>query len=145
MLSAQQLKQLDEVTIEYQECASIDLMERAANSCAEKIQEGYDVSSRFAVFCGPGNNGGDGLAIARLLTEKGYVVTCYLLQQFKKFSSDYQINLKRLKTTDCKVIYINDDYNLSALNLKESIVIDALFGVGLSRPIEGLSHAIIVR
>ena len=71
------IKQLDAYTIENEPIASIDLMERAARALASAIAGRWSKETSFTVFAGPGNNGGDALAVARLLAEKGYRVETF--------------------------------------------------------------------
>src|SRR5690606_41874776 len=79
ILSAQQIKEVDNATILAEPISSIELMERAASACADWIIHHYNTTKHFAVFCGSGNNGGDGLAIARILKQKHYIVTVYIV------------------------------------------------------------------
>ena len=74
-----QIKELDAYTIENEPIASIDLMERASQALAKAISERWGAETPFTVFAGPGNNGGDALAVSRLLAEQGYRVEVYLL------------------------------------------------------------------
>ena len=72
------IKQLDAFTIENEPISSIDLMERASRALAKAISERWDASTPFTVFAGPGNNGGDALAVSRILAGKGYKLEVYL-------------------------------------------------------------------
>ena len=72
------IKQLDADTIENEPIASIDLMERASRALARAIAERWEPDTPLTVFAGPGNNGGDALALARLLAGKGYRLEVYL-------------------------------------------------------------------
>ena len=74
-----QIKELDKFTIENEPVASIDLMERAAKAIVRVLREDWDNRTPFVVFAGPGNNGGDALAVARLMAEAGYKVAVFLL------------------------------------------------------------------
>ena len=78
IISSQQLKELDKYTIIHEPIASIDLMERAAHALTEAIIQRWDKSFEIIVFAGPGNNGGDALAVARMLSQKNYHVEVYL-------------------------------------------------------------------
>ena len=77
-------KKLDEYTIEHEPVSSIDLMERAASSVTFEIMSRWQRNTRIVVFAGPGNNGGDALAVARMLIEEGYKLETYLFNPFKK-------------------------------------------------------------
>jgi NAD(P)H-hydrate epimerase len=96
ILKADQIRSWDQYTIEHEPVASIDLMERAATKCFEWLDDnGWFVHS-FAIFCGKGNNGGDGLAIARMLAVRGCKVSVYILEFGHKGTDDFQTNLARL-------------------------------------------------
>ena len=88
ILSALQIREADAYTIANEPIKSIDLMERAATACADWITEHYDKNNSFKIFCGVGNNGGDGLVIARLLHIKGYKVRAILIDEHRKLSDD---------------------------------------------------------
>lgn len=150
ILTAEQVRQWDQYTIQHEPIASINLMERAAAKCVDWLvqrdsfgeEKGY-AESRFSIFCGKGNNGGDGLAIARLMAEKKYSVTVYILEFGHKGTDDFQINLARLhQYPEVDIRFIQTEENFHALR-KEEIVIDALFGSGLNRGIEGVTAALI--
>ena len=96
IFTAAQIHELDNYTIEHEPVKSIDLMERAARALADAIagQWGQDVP--VVVFAGPGNNGGDALAVARLLMEQGYQVQTYLFNITGKLSADCAENRQRL-------------------------------------------------
>ncbi len=116
-------------------------MERAAIQCADWIRNKYPANTHVSVFAGPGNNGGDGLAIARILCEHGFSVRTYVCGS--KLSDDALRNYERLliqKLSYIKFIISEDDFPGIKSN---EIVIDALFGSGLSRPTEGLFYEII--
>jgi NAD(P)H-hydrate epimerase len=140
ILSIAQLREADEQTIKNEPIAPVDLMERAATSCVDWLTEHLDDTIEklsFALFCGPGNNGGDGLAMARLLNDKGYAVTVWLVEpKSATFSEAVQINLERLKECGVSVLLLNETTELPTLE-PGSIIIDALFGSGLSRALEG--------
>ena len=74
IVDVNQIREIDKFTIEHEPISSIDLMERAATSCVNWITEQFDTKTKFNIFRGLGNNGGDGLAIARLLSERNFKV-----------------------------------------------------------------------
>lgn len=130
-------REIDAYTIEHEPISSIDLMERAARACSSWILNYAPVSRPVCIFCGPGNNGGDGLAIARQLFEAGYAVAVNTLKTEGNTSADFSFNLQRLrKIKEVKIYEIREVNQLPVLE-KESLVIDALFGSGLNRPLEG--------
>ncbi len=91
-----QIKELDAYTIENEPVASIDLMERASQALAKTISERWNTETPFTVFAGPGNNGGDALAVSRLLAQQGYRVEVYLFNTKGSLSPDCETNKKRL-------------------------------------------------
>ncbi len=141
ILNAEQVKKLDAYTIKNEPILSISLMERAARVCTDWILERYPANTPVSVFSGPGNNGGDGLAIARMLCDKGFSVRVYICGN--KMSSDSLINYERLliqKLSYIKFIIAQEDFPRIKSN---EIIIDALFGSGLTRPLIGLFSDII--
>ncbi|MFC2265863.1 MAG: NAD(P)H-hydrate dehydratase [Prevotella conceptionensis] len=133
-----QIKELDKFTIENEPVASIDLMERAAKAIVRVLREEWDNRTPFVVFAGPGNNGGDALAVARLMAEAGYKVAVFLFNVNDKLSDDCATNKQRVM--DCKrikafteVVVDFDPPELTA----ETVVIDGLFGAGLNKTLTG--------
>lgn len=130
------IKAIDAYTIGHEPIASIDLMERAARALTDAILERYAGRS-FAVFAGPGNNGGDGLAVARMLAAVGNRVSVWLINPNGVLSPDCAVNLARLEDTAVAVTEVGDAFSMPALD-RETIIVDALFGSGLNRPLGGL-------
>src|SRR5713101_3872655 len=97
IISAQQIREADKFTIENEPVASIDLMERAANACAKRITEITPRNTNYFIFCGKGNNGGDGLAIARLLSEMKRKVEIFIIEHTENITADFATNLDRLE------------------------------------------------
>ena len=137
------IKAIDAYTIENEPVASIDLMERAARALADAILERYAGRS-FAVFAGPGNNGGDGLAVARMLHNAGCGVSVWLINPKGKLSPDCAVNLERLQGTGVPVVQVADSFSMPTIN-SDSIIIDALFGSGLDRPVVAGVFADVIR
>src|SRR5438445_539085 len=96
ILTAQQIKQLDQYTIEHEPIDSIDLMERACKSFTDWFILHFKPVKKVGVVCGPGNNGGDGLGIARMLKEIGYSVKVWIVRGPVKESEDFKTNFQRL-------------------------------------------------
>lgn len=137
-----QIRELDRLTIEMEPISSINLMERSAGALFQWFAENISSVQKVLVFAGPGNNGGDGLALARILIDSGYCVTVYLLES-STLSVDCQINLKRLKTQGVINPYTikgEDDFPIIDCN---SVIVDALFGSGLTRPLSGISATLV--
>jgi NAD(P)H-hydrate epimerase len=143
ILSADQIREWDRYTIAYEPISSIDLMERAATRCVEWLETRNWQDRHFKIFCGKGNNGGDGLAIARLLMNRGYGVSIFILESGRPGSPDFQGNLQRLhELPRTDLHYLQQPEHFPTIRFNE-IVIDALFGSGLSKPLEGLPAALV--
>lgn len=126
------IKQWDEFTILNEPISSLDLMERAATVSTSHLLNSFDFESAN-IFCGPGNNGGDGLVIARLLSLSNKIVHVYLLN-FGNTTAEFKSNLDRLGK-QVKVIELNA--NGSQIELESDIIIDCIFGSGLNKPVTG--------
>jgi NAD(P)H-hydrate epimerase len=143
IFSADKVKIADSYTIKYEPISSINLMERAANAAFEKILEIYPESVNYSVFAGPGNNGGDGLVIARHLFLAQKNINVFILNISKNFSSDFNINLKRLSDINFNnIFYIENEIDFPEIS-ENDIIIDSVFGSGLSRNIDGLAKTAI--
>ncbi len=144
VLNTLQVRQADAYTIAHEPIASINLMERASENCFNWIISNTDYKNKqYVFFCGTGNNGGDGLAIARLLTGKNVSVVTYILDYGSGRSNDFVINEERLKNTrNSKVVYLNKETKLPVI-ASDAIVVDAIFGSGLSKPVTGFPAAVI--
>lgn len=148
VLSASDIRDADSFTIKNEPISSIDLMERAAMKCTEWIStfiEQKKGNILFGVFCGTGNNGGDGLAVSRLLLKMGFDVETILVHAGTNISTDNRKNLVRLKKTKgCKLQEIYSLENLKFnFNRKNLVIIDAIIGVGLNKPVSGWLGALI--
>lgn len=145
IFSAEQIREIDRFTIENEPIASIDLMERAAAACAERIAKLTIPGENIWVFCGKGNNGGDGLAITRLLLDRGFHAKAIVIHYTDTFSADAGQNYERLKgKSPAQVMDVEESGEIASINLnKNSLVIDALLGTGLSKPVEGLLGEVI--
>ena len=101
ILTGGQFRELDLYTIEHEPISSLDLMERASRAIADEILRRWDNPlQRVMVFSGPGGNGGDGLAVARMLAEAGREVTAYLFNVKDHLNPDCEVNRDRLQQTD---------------------------------------------
>ncbi|MBQ3608902.1 MAG: NAD(P)H-hydrate epimerase, partial [Bacteroidaceae bacterium] len=143
ILTSSQLKELDKYTIAHEPIASIDLMERTAIALTNAIIRRWDKSFKMVVFAGPGNNGGDALAVARMLSQRGYHVEVFLFNTKGKLSEECQTNLERLKM--CGSVYFTEiSTQFDPPELTEShVVIDGLFGSGLNKPLSGGFAAVV--
>lgn len=141
ILSTQQIREADAYTIENEPIASIDLMERASAAFVNWFVDQYGTNNEVWVYCGTGNNGGDGLAIARILHEKEYNVKVYVINPQNKRSEDFEINYQRFLPL-FKIISIKESSDIQAVP-EDVIAVDGLFGSGLSRKVEGLAADVI--
>ncbi len=143
ILSASRIRAADAYTIENEPIASIDLMERASKAFTAWFTENIPSDHPVRIFCGKGNNGGDGLAVARLLQEKKYRVHVYIVNHSPDASNDFKINLNRLKRYDKIIITeINGPEPVPAFEPTD-VIIDAMWGSGLNRPLEGFATEVI--
>ncbi len=143
ILRSEQIRQIDEFTIMNEPVPSIDLMERAAGKIREWITAGFSNKNPVMIFVGPGNNGGDGLALARMLAADHYKTQVFFVQVSENTSNDWKKNKERLiKETDVPFRIINDPEQVPVLP-DNTIVVDALFGTGLSKPVKGLAAQVI--
>jgi NAD(P)H-hydrate epimerase len=143
ILSAEQIRAWDKFTIKNEPITSVDLMERAAAACVTWLLTRDWNNRSFAVFCGKGNNGGDGLAIARMLLAKGLAVVVYILGSDKKGSDDFEVNLLRLlKIRSVLPVFMEEQSQMPLLE-KNAVIIDALFGTGLTGPLDGLAQSVV--
>ncbi|MFV0606708.1 MAG: NAD(P)H-hydrate dehydratase [Niabella sp.] len=142
LLNAAQIRQWDQYTIEYEPVSSIQLMERASKACTRWILQNM-LANQFYIFCGKGNNGGDGLAIARLLKQAGKQCRVYVIQPELKGSDDFNANFEHLhQQRDVPITLLKSETEYPAVP-QEAIIIDALFGTGLNRPLDGNIAALV--
>lgn len=137
ILTAQQMRELDAYTIKNEPVSPLDLMERAAQAVTHAITARWTSDVAVVVLAGPGNNGGDALAVARLLHEKGYQVTAYLFNTDGKLSGECRENRQRLAAIP-EVVFteVTDRFEPPRLD-KNTLVVDGLFGIGLNKPLDG--------
>jgi hydroxyethylthiazole kinase-like uncharacterized protein yjeF len=132
-----QIRQLDQYTIENEPIASIDLMERAANALYRSINEKFSVLTTFCIVAGPGNNGGDALALARMLLTNGFQVQVILIHT-GSLSPDCAQNRQRLIDAYPSSLTELTERFIAPSITEETLIIDGLFGSGLSRPLSGV-------
>jgi NAD(P)H-hydrate epimerase len=138
-----QIAEIDQYTIANEPVEPVDLMERASRQVADWIISRYKVTWRIAVFAGPGNNGGDALAVARMLVSANFNADVFIPGSDRNFSAGFLTNLDRLKDRT-KIITLNwnEQDELPEL-LSYDLLIDGLFGSGLSRPLSGFSARLV--
>jgi ADP-dependent NAD(P)H-hydrate dehydratase / NAD(P)H-hydrate epimerase len=139
-----QIAEIDRYTIEHEPISDIDLMERAALQIVNWLLHHISNEKKLMVFAGPGNNGGDALAIARMMAGFDYNTNVYLLDFGKELSGSPLVNLHRIEEQNkVSVSKIGFEKEIPEISIND-VVIDGLFGSGLSRPLEGLV-AVVVR
>ncbi|MBR0165511.1 MAG: NAD(P)H-hydrate dehydratase [Prevotella sp.] len=137
IFTSAQIHELDKYTIEHEPIKSIDLMERAAKALTQVITDVWNSSTPIIVFAGPGNNGGDALAVARMLIDRNYEVTVYLFNISGHLSEDCTINKQRLLTKRAKAfVEVTQEFEPPQLEAG-MLVVDGLFGSGLNKPLAG--------
>ena len=142
IFSTDQVKKWDAFTILNEPISTIELMERAATACFNWLKQNINSQKQIRFFCGKGNNGGDGLAIARLLLQEKYKISVYILENDKAGSPDFETNHKRLRDRNVQIFDIGLADFFPEIN-EDDIIIDALFGTGLNKPLEGIFAALV--
>jgi len=144
ILPVARIREADSYTIAHEPISSADLMERAATKCFNWLLLKYGKNRHYKIFCGTGNNGGDGLVISRLLAGKNIDVHTYVVRFSNTCSEDFLVNYERLSTVqNIKITDIAVSSDIPAVD-KKDIVVDAVFGSGLSKPVnEGIAAEVI--
>lgn len=143
LLSTQEIREWDAFTIVREPISSVDLMERAGRACATHLLTRFSREYAFVIFCGQGNNGGDGLVVARLMAGYGYRVRVVLVQHSTRSSADFRTNLERFRQVPGADIHeLTAGADLvgvwSGLSEIPGVIVDALLGSGTNKPLEGL-------
>jgi len=142
LFTAQQIKEIDRQTMIRQNISSEALMERAATRLYESFVKELDKETPVYVFCGKGNNGGDALVVARLLANDGYPLQCFSVEFTSKSSPDYVVNFQKLQDLGVEVLPVREEKDLPEIPEK-AVILDGIFGTGLSRPASGIAEAVI--
>mgnify|MGYP003296836094 CR=1 FL=1 len=140
---AQEMRNIDRIAIDSYQIPGIVLMENAALSCIEVLKNDFSLKDKFfCIVCGKGNNGGDGLAIARHLYNAGAIVKVLLVSGCE-FSGDAKINYDIAESMDIEIEDVSDIDEFVHTISDSDIIVDAIFGGGLSRDIKGHYYDII--
>ncbi len=139
ILDVQQIREADAYTIRHEPIPSIDLMERASRAFLDAFLKHYAESSEVHVFSGVGNNGGDGLVVARLLAGMNYRVKVSIVGDPKKGSADFLANLQKLPVDH---MVLSDSHDFPEIP-EDAVIVDALFGSGLTRPLSGFFEEVV--
>jgi ADP-dependent NAD(P)H-hydrate dehydratase / NAD(P)H-hydrate epimerase len=143
IFSAAQIRECDAQTITASRITSIELMERAATRCVKWISENLPKDALFVVLCGTGNNGGDGLAITRMLRRRGHGVKAFMLQTGPDRSADCTANLERLQSIGSDLITVLAPDTFITDIPQNIIIIDAILGTGVNRSLSGWLDAFV--
>ncbi len=147
IFNVKQIRAADNYTIQHEPISSIDLMERASKAFVEWFEQkfAFQYDQTIHIFCGIGNNGGDGLCIARMLNNLLYKVEVHIIRFSDNSSDDFRFNEQRLqKQTEDPVSVKNLPASKDFPKIRKTdVIIDAIFGSGLSRPITGFTAEII--
>ncbi|MGV8096764.1 MAG: NAD(P)H-hydrate dehydratase [Mangrovibacterium sp.] len=143
IFTTRQIAEIDRFTIEHEPVSDVDLMERAALQIVNWLIHKIQVSRKLLFYAGPGNNGGDAMAIARMMANRNYTCELFLLDLGKELKGSPAINLKRLEDQGkVKITRIASEADLTAIP-SDAVVIDGLFGSGLGRPLDGLAEKVV--
>ncbi|MEK7396826.1 MAG: NAD(P)H-hydrate dehydratase [Candidatus Poribacteria bacterium] len=147
IVTAKEMRNIDFQTINEVGIPGVVLMENAGLGVVQAIERDFPLQTfSIAIFAGKGNNGGDGLVIARYLANKGYRVTTYLLAEPDKFIGDALINLRIAQNIGLNIEYILSDEQLNekkGIISQNNLIIDAIFGTGLNGPVRGFASNVI--
>ncbi len=145
LVTAEQMRAVDKAAIEGRGIPSEILMENAGRGIAEHIMmliADPDDQPRFTIFCGKGNNGGDGFVVGRYLAEAGCDVTFFFLGPIDKLSRDARLNFDRVAGKGLELIELKDESDLPE-RLESDFIVDAVFGTGFSGAPRGLAGKVI--
>jgi len=143
ILPVEKIREADAYTIANEPIADIDLMERAATACFSWITGRLASAEAIHIFAGTGNNGGDGLALARMLRQEQFRVHVYLIGKEKNLSPSCRINFDRYKETGGQYLWLPDDEKQLPVVRDGEVIVDSLFGSGLTRAPEGFPATVI--
>ncbi|MDT8372845.1 MAG: NAD(P)H-hydrate dehydratase [Bacteroidales bacterium] len=144
IFTANEIREIDAATLRLEPVTSAGLMERAAKTFFQRLKESVPPEKKVNIFSGPGNNGGDGLVVARLMHEEGYPVRVYVVESGASHSSEFTMNVDRLIRAGISPLTIAEPDLFPSIG-REEVIIDAIFGTGLHRPPAGVAAEVIRR
>jgi len=136
------IREIDAATVRLEPVTPAGLMERAATTLFQRVKDLVSPERKIVVFAGPGNNGGDGLVLARLMHEDGYAVRVFVVETGSVRSSEFTLNAGRLESSGVRPLLLADAAQFPAVG-KDDVIIDAIFGTGLRRPPAGVAAEVI--
>lgn len=138
------IREIDAATVRLEPVTPAGLMERAATVLFQRVKDLVAPERKISVFAGPGNNGGDGLVLARLMREDGYAVKVYVVETGSARSSEFTLNASRLESCGIRPFFLADAGQFPVIG-RDEVIIDAIFGTGLRRPPSGVAAEVIRR
>ena len=145
IFTCKQIQEIDQLTIKLEPISAIDLMERASQQIADWIIQQIGDNQPFYIFAGPGNNGGDALAVARILVSSNFSCTVFLASFGRELKGSPAINWKQLELQNkVQLKQIENEASIPEIP-SDVIVIDGLFGSGLTKPLDGLAKKIALK
>jgi NAD(P)H-hydrate epimerase len=145
LFTCKQIAEIDQLTMKMEPISSIELMERASFIIADWVIQNVNHNRQVYLFAGPGNNGGDALAVARMLAWSNFTCTVYLADFSRELKGDPAINWQRLEEQNKVTLKRIDAEDSIPEIAADTIVIDGLFGSGLNKPLDGLAKKIVQR
>lgn len=145
ILNREQIQEADAYTMAHEPIASINLMERASTAFVQAFRQRFPHNRPVYILAGSGNNGGDGLVISRLLADHGYLVSTYAIKGSGEPTADFQQNWERLPRHKLVALQLVTDAGELPVFPSHAVVIDAMLGSGLNRPLKGLIYDLVVQ
>ena len=144
IFTSAEIREIDAATIRLEPVTPAGLMERAATTLFQRVKDIVAPERKINVFAGTGNNGGDGLVLARLMHEDGYVVRVFVVETGAAHSTEFRRNNDRLERSGIVPVTLADPEQFPVIG-REDVIIDAIFGTGLRKPPAGVAAGIIRR
>lgn len=142
LFSVEQIRAIEKATIEREPISSVDLMERAGEVAANWLVDLVPSGTEFHVYVGMGNNGGDGLVIARRLKDSGFAVRVFIIAHRSKGSAEFDANLKRIDEKEIEVSYVSALKDMPVVD-DEVVAVDSILGIGLDKPLRGILSDVV--
>jgi len=142
IFTSAEIREIDAATVRLEPVTPAGLMERAATTFVQRLKDTLPPEKKVNVFAGPGNNGGDGLVIARLLFDEGHPVRVFIVETGSARSSEFRLNADRLERAGITPLTLADPGLFPVIG-RDEVVIDAIFGTGLSKPPAGVAADVI--
>jgi len=142
IFTSSEIREIDAATVRLEPVTPAGLMERAATAFFQRLKDYIPPEKKVNVFAGPGNNGGDGLVIGRLLHEEGHHVRVFIVETGAVHSNEFSLNADRLERSGILPLTLADSGLFPSIG-RDEVIIDAIFGTGLRKPPAGLAAEVI--